>query len=61
MIYYLMKIQQKIAVISGMKIQNDSLMAEFLLKKNYFVHKIQRRTSTFNSIENLIKIFRINL
>ena len=33
MIYYLMKIQQKIAVISGMKIQNDSLMAEFLLKK----------------------------
>jgi GDP-D-mannose dehydratase len=55
-----MKIQKKIAVISGIKIQNVSLMAEFLLKKNYFVHKIQRRTSTFNSIGKLDKNFQDN-
>ena len=43
------KIKKKIALILGITGQDGSYLAEFLLKKNYFVHGIKRRTSTPNT------------
>ena len=45
----------KIALITGINGQDGSYLAEFLVKKNYEVHGIIRRTSSFNTdrIEHL--------
>ena len=40
---------QKIALITGITGQDGAYLAEFLLKKNYVVHGIKRRTSLFNT------------
>jgi GDPmannose 4,6-dehydratase len=41
--------KKKIALILGITGQDGSYLAEFLLKKNYLVHGIKRRTSTPNT------------
>jgi len=43
------KIKKRIALILGITGQDGSYLAEFLLKKNYLVHGIKRRTSTPNT------------
>lgn len=40
---------QKIALITGITGQDGSYLAEFLLEKNYVVHGIKRRASSFNT------------
>ncbi len=40
---------KKIALIFGVTGQDGSYLAEFLLKKNYIVHGIKRRSSSFNT------------
>jgi GDPmannose 4,6-dehydratase len=40
---------QKIALVTGITGQDGAYLAEFLLKKNYIVHGIKRRTSLFNT------------
>src|SRR3989344_6343012 len=40
---------KKIALITGITGQDGSYLAEILLKKDYFVHGIIRRASTFNT------------
>ena len=40
---------KKIALITGITGQDGSYLAEFLLKKNYEVHGIKRRASSFNT------------
>jgi GDPmannose 4,6-dehydratase len=42
--------KKKIALITGVTGQDGSYLAEFLLKKNYIVHGIKRKSSTFNTI-----------
>ena len=39
----------KIALITGITGQDGAYLAEFLLKKNYVVHGLKRRTSLFNT------------
>jgi len=39
----------KIALIFGITGQDGSYLAEFLLKKNYIVHGVKRRSSSFNT------------
>ncbi len=39
----------KVALITGITGQDGAYLAEFLLKKNYFVHGIKRRSSLFNT------------
>jgi len=39
----------KVALITGITGQDGSYLAEFLLKKDYIVHGIKRRTSMFNT------------
>jgi GDPmannose 4,6-dehydratase len=39
----------KVALITGITGQDGSYLAEFLLKKDYIVHGIKRRTSLFNT------------
>lgn len=39
----------KIAFITGITGQDGAYLAEFLLKKNYIVHGLKRRTSLFNT------------
>ena len=48
---------QKKALITGITGQDGSYLSEFLLKKNYKVHGIKRRTSLFNTqrIDHLYK------
>ena len=41
--------KKKIALIFGITGQDGSYLAEFLLKKNYMVHGIKRRSSSFNT------------
>jgi GDPmannose 4,6-dehydratase len=41
--------QQKTALITGITGQDGSYLAEFLLEKNYIVHGIKRRASSFNT------------
>ena len=41
--------KKKIALITGITGQDGSYLAEFLLKKNYEVHGIKRRASSFNT------------
>ena len=47
---------KKIALITGITGQDGSYLAEFLLKKNYRVHGIKRRSSSYNTerIDHLI-------
>ena len=40
---------KKIALITGVTGQDGSYLAEFLLEKNYEVHGIKRRSSSFNT------------
>ncbi|MCE3296660.1 MAG: GDP-D-mannose dehydratase [Crocinitomicaceae bacterium] len=40
---------QKIALITGVTGQDGAYLAEFLLNKNYIVHGIKRRSSSFNT------------
>lgn len=39
----------KVALITGITGQDGSYLAEFLLEKNYIVHGIKRRSSSFNT------------
>ena len=41
--------KKKIALIYGITGQDGSYLAEFLLKKNYIVHGVKRRSSSFNT------------
>ena len=58
---------KKIAFITGITGQDGSYLAELLLKKNYIVHGLLRRTSVLNieRIQDIInkyeKIGRLNL
>ena len=49
----------KIALITGVTGQDGSYLAEFLLKKNYIVHGIKRRSSSFNT-DRINHIFQEN-
>jgi len=40
---------KKVALITGITGQDGSYLAEFLLKKGYYVHGIKRRSSNFNT------------
>ncbi len=40
---------KKIALITGVTGQDGAYLSEFLLKKNYIVHGIKRRSSSFNT------------
>ena len=50
------KIKKKIALIFGITGQDGSYLAEFLLKKNYVIHGVKRRSSSANT-ERLDHIF----
>ena len=41
--------KKKIALITGITGQDGSYLAEFLLKKNYIVHGVKRRSSSLNT------------
>lgn len=41
--------KQKVALITGITGQDGSYLAELLLRKNYIVHGIKRRSSSFNT------------
>ncbi|WP_415272505.1 GDP-mannose 4,6-dehydratase [Candidatus Pelagibacter sp. Uisw_121] len=41
--------KRKIALIFGITGQDGSYLAEFLIKKNYIVHGVKRRSSSFNT------------
>ena len=41
--------KKKVAFITGITGQDGSYLAEFLLKKNYIVHGLKRRSSVFNT------------
>ena len=41
--------KKKIALITGITGQDGSYLAELLLKKNYIVHGVIRKTSSFNT------------
>ena len=43
------KKKDKVALITGITGQDGSYLAEFLLNKNYIVHGIKRRSSSFNT------------
>jgi len=52
-------VKKKVALITGITGQDGSLLAKFLLKKNYIVHGIIRRSSTFNTgrLDSIYKDF----
>ena len=56
-----MKNNNKIALITGVNGQDGAYLAEFLLKKNYIVHGIKRRSSLINTdrIDHFIQIPQI--
>jgi GDPmannose 4,6-dehydratase len=43
------KMKQKIALITGVTGQDGAYLSEFLLRKNYIVHGLKRRASSFNT------------
>ena len=47
--FFFKKMKKKIALIFGITGQDGSYLAEFLLKKNYIVHGVKRRSSSFNT------------
>tara|TARA_E500000178_G_C17007945_1_gene749120 strand:- start:397 stop:1434 length:1038 start_codon:yes stop_codon:yes gene_type:complete len=48
-------LKKKIALITGVTGQDGAYLSRFLLKKNYYVHGIKRRASSFNTgrLENI--------
>ena len=46
---YIVYNMKKIALITGITGQDGSYLADFLLNKNYIVHGIKRRSSSFNT------------
>ena len=52
--------KKKIALVTGITGQDGSLIADFLLNKNYKVIGIKRRSSSFNTqrIDHLYKDFQ---
>ena len=50
--------ENKVALITGITGQDGSYLAEFLIKKNYEVHGIKRRSSSFNTqrIDHIVLI-----
>ena len=40
---------RKVAFLTGITGQDGSYLADFLLKKNYIVHGIKRRSSSLNT------------
>jgi GDPmannose 4,6-dehydratase len=52
---------KKVALITGITRQNGALLAELLPRKNYIVHGIRRRSSSFNTarVNHLRSISRI--
>ena len=48
---------KKVALITGITGQDGSYLAEFLLKKDYIVHGIKRRSSSFNT-ERIDHLYR---
>ena len=52
----MVKIKKKIALIFGITGQDGSYLAELLLKKNYIIHGVKRRSSSANT-ERLDHIF----
>ncbi len=50
---------KKIALLTGVTGQDGSYLAELLLRKNYIVHGIKRKSSTFNTgrIDHIYKDF----
>ena len=50
------KIKKKVALIFGITGQDGSYLAEFLLKKNYIIHGVKRRSSSPNT-ERIDHIF----
>jgi len=57
-VYIRNKNKQKIALISGITGQDGSYLTELLISKNYIVHGILRRSSSFNTsrIEHIYEI-----
>ena len=51
---------KKVALITGVTGQDGSYLAELLLKKNYTVHGIKRRTSLINT-DRIDHIYAENL
>ncbi len=53
---------KKIALITGITGQDGAYLAEFLLKKDYIVHGVKRRSSSFNTgrIDHLYQAPHIN-
>jgi len=51
--------KKKIALIFGITGQDGSLLARFLIKKNYIVHGVKRRSSSFNTVrvDDLFKVY----
>lgn len=49
--------KKKIAFITGITGQDGSYLAELLIKKNYIVHGLRRRSSVFNT-ERINKIYK---
>ena len=47
--FFFKKMKKKIALIFGITGQDGSYLAEFLLKKDYTVHGVKRRSSSFNT------------
>ena len=41
--------KKKVALITGITGQDGAYLAEFLIKKNYLVHGIKRRSSLINT------------
>ena len=41
--------KKKVALITGITGQDGSYLAEFLLKKNYIVHGMKRKSSSINT------------
>ena len=48
---------KRVALITGITGQDGSYLAEFLLEKNYEVHGIKRRSSSFNT-ERIDHLYR---
>ena len=52
----------KVALITGITGQDGSYLAEYLLKKNYKVHGIKRKSSSFNTsrIDHIYEDFHLS-
>ena len=48
---------KKVAMITGVTGQDGAYLSELLLNKNYFVHGVKRRSSSFNTqrIDHIFK------